>query len=187
MKSGDLTVVVLAGGRSTRFGSDKALATRKGLTMLDAVVRVARAVSDEILISVRGPEQRYPMAGVRRVVDAYEACGPLAGIHAGLAAMKTSWLLAIACDMPLLTPDILLSLSKGRAPGHYAVVARTPDGRRHPLCACYHTAALPTVEAHLESGTLTLRTLLDSLGRVRYVDLPAGPLGNVNTPSDLSG
>ena len=78
-------------------------------------------------------------------------------------------------------------MSAAREPDVEAVVARTPDGRRHPLCACYHQDTLPTVEAHLAAGTMAMHALLDRLKNVRYVDLPEAPLTNVNTLSDLEG
>jgi len=179
-----VTGLILAGGRSTRFGADKARHPVAGRAMIEHVVAAVAAVTDAVLISVAEvPSDDMP--AVRYVVDRYAEAGPLAGLHAGLEAAGTPWVLAVACDMPFLTPAVLQRLLDARTPNVAAVVARTPDGQGHPLCACYHRDARPLVEARLASGTLAMHALLDYLENVRYVDLPPGPLRNVNRVSDL--
>ena len=181
----DLTALILAGGKSTRFGADKARHAVEGQAMIARVAEAVGAVAAEVLISVGEAGAVYDVPMSRQVVDRYAGAGPLAGLHAGLEAAETPWLLAVACDMPFVTAEVFAALLAARGPDIEAVVARTPDGRRHPLCACYHRNTLPTVEAHLAAGTLAMRALLDGLKNVRYVDLPAGPLRNVNRVSDL--
>ena len=152
--------------------------------MIEYVAEAVAAVADTVLISV-GEEGAVEIPSIRQVVDRYEDAGPLAGLHAGLTAAETPWVLAVACDMPFLTSQVLQALAAARGPEAAAVVARTPDGRLHPLCACYHQNTLPLVEAHLDARTLAMHALLDGLPYVKYVDLPAGPLRNVNRVSDL--
>ncbi len=182
----DLTGLVLAGGRSTRFGADKAGYAVGGQAMIERVRDAVAAVAAEVWISVaaEGAPPGLPRRA-RYVRDHYRDAGPLAGLHAGLHALETPWLLAVACDLPFLTPDALRTLLAARTPEADAVVARTPDGRRHPLCACYHARTLPVAAAQLEAGHLALHAFLDRLENVRYADLPDAPLRNVNTPSDL--
>jgi molybdopterin-guanine dinucleotide biosynthesis protein A len=182
--SSDLTGLVLAGGRSRRFGADKARHEVAGRAMIERVAEAVAAVVDDVLISVR-VEESFDLPTARHVVDRYKDAGPLAGLHAGLVAAETPWVLAVACDLPFITPAALRALAAACGPDTAAVVARTPDGRRHPLCACYHQRIVPVIEAHLAAGRLALHALLDRLDHVAYVDLPAGPLKNVNTLSDL--
>ena len=181
----NLTGLILAGGRSRRFGGDKARHLVDGRAMIEHVVEAVAAVVDFFLISVGEDGAAVELPSIRQVVDRYEDAGPLAGLHAGLTAAATPWVLAVACDMPFITPAVLQALLDARGPDVAAVVARTPEGRLHPLCACYHQDTLPVVEAHLESGTLAMHALLDQLDNVEYVDLPGGPLRNVNRVSDL--
>ncbi len=112
--------------------------------------------------------------------------GPLAGLQAGLRAMNTPWLLAVACDMPFITQDVLRALVQARTPETVAIVARTPDGRWHPLCACYHQQTVSIVEEQLNQGIYALHAMLERLDRVAFVDLPSDPLRNINHPTDLS-
>ena len=185
MKLNNLTALILAGGKSTRFGADKARHAVEGRAMIERVAEVVTEVADTVLISVAEEGAEYDLPSARQVVDRYRDAGPLAGLHAGLEATETPWLLAVACDMPFVTADVLQALAAARGPETDAVVARTLDGRYHPLCACYHQRTRPLVEAHLAAGTLAMHALLDRLKNVRFVDLPAGPLRNVNRVSDL--
>lgn len=182
----NLTAVILAGGSSSRYGSDKALAMVGGRRMIDCVADAVRRHVDEVLVSVGDPTVRYDVEDTRHVVDRVVGVGPLAGLHAALLAMHSPWLLAVACDMPFLTDAALEALRAACSDDVQAVVARTPDGRRHPLCACYQERILPMVDACLRGGNQALMALLDALPRVRYVDLAPDALRNVNVATDLS-
>lgn len=184
MKADDVTGLILTGGRSRRFGQDKAGFVVEGRPMVGHVYRALCAVTDQLLLSVRDPDDRFEIAAPI-VVDHYRGSGPLAGIHAGMTAAATSWVLVLACDMPFITPTVLRQLVDARERENAAVVARTPDGRTQPLCACYHVELLPIVESRLASDLLSMHGFLDVLSRIRFVDVPGTALRNVNTPVDF--
>ena len=181
----DVTGLILAGGQSRRFGSDKARFEVAGRAMIDHVIEVVATVTDTVMISVaeEGVLMETPL--IRQVVDQHKDAGPLAGLHAGLRAAETPWVLAVACDMPFLTSAVLHTLLEAREAGVDAVVARTPDGRTHPLCACYRTTLLPVIEMQLHQKALAMHALLHRAKNVTFVDLPTGPLRNVNRIADL--
>lgn len=182
----DVTGLILAGGQSTRFGKDKARVVLDGGPMIGHVYDALAPVCAAVLVSVADADTRYPLPrAVRYVVDRRDAMGPLAGLEGGLLAAPTPWVLVVACDMPDLSADVLQVLLDHRSPAISAVVARAPEGRKHPLCACYHRRVLPTVQAHLDAGQRALHRLLDALPEVTYVQVPTAPLRNVNTRSDL--
>ncbi|HMB89606.1 MAG TPA: molybdenum cofactor guanylyltransferase [Rhodothermales bacterium] len=186
MSPSNCTGLILAGGHSHRFGEDKARYEVGGQAMIARVVDTVAAVAHPVLVSVG--EHSNSFAGLRNVgyvVDHYKDAGPLAGLHAGLHKAQTPWLLAIACDMPFLAVEVLRTLLAARTPTADAIVARTPDGRLHPLCACYHTRTLSVVREQMEGGNRALHALLNGLPQVLFVDLPATPLRNVNRPADL--
>lgn len=188
-KPNDLTALLLAGGQSRRFGRDKARARVGSQTMLQHVYCVVQAVTPHVLLSIRADGDAYldllPEA-IPRLPDPLPHAGPLAGLVAGLRAATTSWLLAVACDLPGLTPETLSCLLKARTAQANAVVPITPDGQRHPLCALYHVPSVqPIAEAHLAAGCLALHALLERL-HVMTVPLAPFALHNINTPADLA-
>lgn len=152
------------------------------------IARVYTAVAPlcaEVLVGVDTPGRTYLLPGPTRfVADRVPGAGPLAGLHAGLAESTTPWLIAIACDLPALTADALRTLVAARSDDADAILAVTPDGRRHPLCACYHRSIASLIAEQLARGHYAMHALLDRLS-VREVVVSAEALRNVNTPSDL--
>jgi molybdopterin-guanine dinucleotide biosynthesis protein A len=184
-QAGSVTGLILAGGASRRFGADKARFPVDGRPMIAHVYAAVAAVAGDVLVGLGGGDLAGTEVAARVVRDAYPGAGPLAGIHAGLVASPTPWLLVVACDMPFVTPAALGRLLAARAPGVQAVVAQDGQGRRHPLCACYHASVRPLVAARLDAGQLRLQALLDDLPGLVLVPLPDADLRNVNAPDDL--
>ncbi|WP_276271395.1 molybdenum cofactor guanylyltransferase [Haloarcula litorea] len=193
------TGVVVAGGRSTRFGDrEKALATLGGEPMLRHVVAAVGDVTGEVVVNCRA-DQRGPFEAalsdlevpVRFAVDERPDEGPLSGLAAGLAAVETEVAVVVACDMPLVTPELFGALLDGigERPDAEAAVPRT-DGGPEPLCAAYRTApALGAARAALDDGSRSLRALLTRLD-VRWLDvgeadLDAAGLRSVDTQAAL--
>jgi molybdopterin-guanine dinucleotide biosynthesis protein A len=170
-----VTGLILAGGRSRRFGSDKALAERDGVPLVVGVHAALAPHTAEVLIATGPAPRRYPVPA--RVV---------AGLAAGLEAARTPWVLAAACDLAGLTADALrplLAAADDGAPD--AVVALDGEGRRQPVCTLYRRApVLPLTTAHLAARRLALHALLDRLA-VQEVPLDPAALRNVNAPGDL--
>jgi molybdopterin-guanine dinucleotide biosynthesis protein A len=185
MNAEDVTGLILAGGRSRRFGEDKASYVVGGRTMLEHVYHAVRGVADQLYVSVRDSDAMLPIP-VPVVVDRVVDSGPLGGLEAGLSAASTPWVLVVACDMPFVTEGVLRRLVDACGPDESAVVARSPDGRTQPLCACYNAEVLPVVRRALASGRLPIHELLKRLPRLTYVDVPAGALRNINAPADLA-
>ena len=183
-----VAALLLAGGQSRRFGSDKAAAEVDGEAMIRRVYRAAAPHVDTVLVAVDHAERRYDLPGpAAYVVDAVPNAGPLAGLVAGLRAADAPWLLALACDLPFLTPDALVPLLRAPRGACEAVVAVDGSERLQPLCALYQVDAIrPVAERYLEEGRRALHALLDVL-TVETVALSDEVLRNVNAPSDLPG
>lgn len=185
-----MTGIVLAGGRSRRFGQDKAaLPWGNGDLLGDIAARLA-TVCDEVLVAV-GDRQLALPAGVRGVVDAYADSGPMAGIHAGLRAARHPVAFVIACDMPFVEPAAV-SLLKDQVMGYDAAVPRVA-GRWAPLFACYATSCLPAMERLLGSG---VRRVFDLYAHIRCRVVPGDAFRqfdpelrmfqDLNTPGDYA-
>jgi molybdopterin-guanine dinucleotide biosynthesis protein A len=126
-------------------------------------------------------------ADVAHVPDRRADAGPLAGLDAGFRAVRSTWVLVAACDMPHVTPDGFRTLLRARGESVDAIVGRSDDGHRHPLFACYrHEPALQAIQHCLAENTYALHAWLDRL-TVHDVTIPSRIVHNVNRPQDLDG
>ncbi len=183
--------IVLAGGKSTRMGTSKALLPFGPETMLQRVVRILSGVVSPIVV-VAAADQELPALPDAVIVtrDEREARGPLEGLRAGLKALPADADAAYvtSCDVPLLVPEFvtqLFELANG-----YEIAVMEIDGFPHPLSAIYRRAVLPEVEALLAKERLRPVFLFDAVKtrRVRPDEITADPelltLRNLNTPND---
>lgn len=191
-----LGAVVLAGGRSTRMGTDKAALTVGGRSVLARVVSTLGVVCEEIvLVARRGqdlPALEPLPAHVRlaRTDDQVEGRGPLAGLAAGLRVLTRESAFASSCDVPFLRPDLVRVLAQ--ALGTASVALPEVEGRLHPLAGVYRRATvLPEAEALLAQDRLRPVFLLERLPHVRVgeaalkqADPDLRSLLNMNTPAE---
>lgn len=182
---------MLAGGRSTRMGTSKALLPFGPETMLQRVVRILGSVVSPVVV-VAAPDQELPPlpAGTLRTQDEREGRGPLEGIRAGLKALPAEVDAAYitSCDVPLLVPGFVEQMIAFAA-GHDIAVMEI-DGFPHPLSAVYRRSVLPHVEDLLAHDRLRPFFLFERVDtrRVTPAEITADPdlrtLRNLNTPED---
>jgi molybdopterin-guanine dinucleotide biosynthesis protein A len=143
-----VTAFVLAGGKSSRMHQDKAFLPWEGRILLLHALQMAKAATGNAWIV--GSAEKFGSLGAV-VEDIYSGCGPLAGIHAALAATRTELNLVIAVDMPFLPLDFLEYLIT-RARASPAVVA-VPEagGGLQPLCAVYRRSFAESAERSLRA------------------------------------
>ncbi len=183
--------IVLAGGKSTRMGTNKALLPLRERTLLATVVTALRPLFNEIIVVTNTPEL-YRDLEVHLVTDVIPGRGPLSGIHAGLLASPHWYNFIVACDMPFLATGFINYLL-GQAPGYDAVVPRRGKYLQ-PLHAVYSQGCLAAIEACLQRQEYQAFAFYPGV-RVRYVDIdrlevkgvndPEKIFFNINTPADL--
>jgi len=145
----DVTAFVLAGGKSTRMGRDKAFLEFKGRILLARALELAAGVADDVRIV--GDPRKFAAFG-RVVEDIYRERGPLGGIHAALMSSSTDWNLMLAVDLPFVEPDFLKYLvSAARDAKAVVTVPRACDGLQ-PLCAVYRRGFAEVAEQSLAQG-----------------------------------
>lgn len=186
---------VIAGGKSTRYGSPKALAEIDGERVVDRVVRALRAVVDEVVV-IANDEALANTIGLSWRSDRAPDLGPLGGFDAALSwavERECSGVLAVACDMPFLSSSLLsLLLSRAASSGADAVVPESAGPRGiEPLTAYYSTSCLPAIEAALARGDNRLIAFHNDVRveRVALADVavcgdPGRMFMNMNTTSD---
>lgn len=154
MSDGQLTGVILAGGRGRRMGgSDKGLQKLCGRPLVAWVIERFAPQVDELLISANRNGERYAALGHRIVPDAIPGfVGPLAGLHAALAVATHPLLASVPCDSPLLPTDLVSRLLRAMlASGAELAVARTGE-RTQPVCCVCRRDVLPSLNEFLERG-----------------------------------
>jgi molybdenum cofactor guanylyltransferase len=183
--------VVIAGGRSVRFGGEKAAALFAGRPLLAWAAQRLHGSCSAVAANVRHATEAETIAGVYGLTLLYDepgdASGPLAGVKVGLkwAAKCGAHALAVSpCDAPLLPPDLFPRLLEAGAGG--ASFAETAEGPQ-PLCAIWPVSALAAVVTALNDGLHpSMWRMLDSIcaQRVRFESGDA--FANINTREDLA-
>jgi molybdopterin-guanine dinucleotide biosynthesis protein A len=183
--------LLIAGGRSTRFGAEKALALFDGAPMMD---RAAYLFADlpAFSISVRsgsGAEARARQHGIDVVFDDPTLpCGPLAGVVSGLAwagRRGFDFLATAPCDAPCLPADMVPRLAQniGAAPGAFAVT----HAGQHPLCALWSLGVYDMLSALMQGGEHpAVRAFLADIGALPVYFAEADAFANANTPEALA-
>ena len=167
-KNNHISCCILAGGQSSRFGSNKALAgwPPGNHTVIEAVISAASHVTTDITIITHMPEE-YAFTGLPCRPDLLRGCGPVSGIHSALCHTSTDRVLILACDMPAVSGHFLqwlVSITTW-AP---AVIPESDHGPE-PLHAVWHRSLIPVFAAHIR---------LKKTGGLRHIlnDIPFRPV-----------
>ncbi len=183
-----VTAVILAGGRSSRMGSNKALLPYRGGRFIEAIHRQLAELFDEVLLVTNTPEQ-YAFLPCRKVPDLFPGLGALAGLHAGLHHAATPHIFAVACDMPYLNDTLIRRLSQLRSEADVII----PEGENgaEPLHALYGKAclfpmadALAADERRIISFFPRVRVKRFAREQVALIDPDFDCFRNINTPDD---
>lgn len=175
--------IILAGGKSSRMGRNKALLPIRRVPLIQHIVHSLQGICRSITVVLADePESTYSfLEQVQFVRDAHPGKGPIAGIHAGLQAISTEYGFVMACDMPLFSKEVF-DLLQERLPGPDAVMAPM-----QPFHAIYHKRVWQQAEVCLRDNHLRMTDLLKMI-RVEVLEeiSPAAPcFVNLNTPDDV--
>jgi molybdopterin-guanine dinucleotide biosynthesis protein A len=184
-----MTGIVLAGGKSTRIGKEKALLRFEGgQPLLVRIIEILRPLFGEILL-IANRREAYLDYDLPVVEDLVKWKGPLGGIFTGLTHSTSEYNFVMACDMPFAEPK-LISYMMERAIG-YDVVIPEIGGEVEPLFAIYCKSCIPTIFEHLSAGSLKTREILEKLNVRRVTEEEIGRFDpdrlsffNLNTPED---
>jgi molybdopterin-guanine dinucleotide biosynthesis protein A len=182
------TAFVLAGGKSSRMGTDKALLEFGGQTLLLRAMNVAVTACDRVMIV--GDPAKFGEFGPT-VADIFPGCGPLGGIHAALVSSNAELNLMLAVDMPFVSRELLAFLF-ATAEDSNALITVPRDGNGlQPLCAIYRCAFATAAEAALRAGKYKIDALFSSVpthvieeSTLAAAGFSAQAFFNVNTPQD---
>jgi len=192
----DITGIILAGGKSSRMGENKALLPFNGKTIIESISERVRSVFKNVMLITNQPDD-YSFLNMETFQDIYFGRGPLAGIHSGLMNSKTEKNFIISCDIPLVNKDIINFLVNYQTKQPITVLQA--DGFVQHLCGVYCkrlvSAAeeiLNSIEKEMNEGkkckckmmeflTIAEAEIIDSINIPFYKE---GMFLNVNKPSD---
>jgi molybdopterin-guanine dinucleotide biosynthesis protein A len=185
-----VSAAIMAGGKSTRMGQDKAWIELDGEPLVARVAGVLAQVADEVIVVANDP--RYESLGLRVVRDRWPAGGALGGIATGVGAATYDTVLVAACDMPFLSAEVWRILL-----GHIGeadVVIPKIGGEYETLHALYSKACVPHMARSIAENRLrvisffeAVRVLAVEEPELRAVDPTLRAFTNVNTPEELAG
>lgn len=185
----DVSAFLLAGGKSTRMGRDKAFLSVGGVTLLERTLLLARTATTRIFI-VGEAEKFSSFAPV--IEDQYRERGPLGGIHAALKATTTELNLLLAIDLPFLRPEFLQYLVMEARANSAMVTVPEAGGHLHPLCAIYRRPLADLAEAALLRGENKIDALFTrvethvlSQEELSRQGMSPEMFHNLNTPEDF--
>ena len=167
-----MTVVLLAGGKSSRMGQDKLLLPYEGEALLMRAVRRYSARFPNVFVSV-ADAAKYPSLAERCISDLHPGCGPISGLEAALRHVGKPVFLT-AGDMPFSSPDAAWKLRSFLSDDADICTLTDADGSPEPLFAWYKPSVLPQIERQLSEQRHSMRRLLE---HCRSVSVSASELG----------
>jgi len=182
---------VLVGGKSSRFGQDKALLEWQGRPLSAHVAQTVQSAAGSATLV--GSIEKYQHLGYRVIPDSVDGFGPLAGLLAALDDSTSEWNLVVACDMPYLAEEFLnFLLAEARASIADVVLPIAADGMPQPLCAVYSLRARDRIRQAVERGTHKMTRGLEGLKITQLLpeqyqkfNLEEKLFTNLNLPQDL--
>ena len=185
-----VTGVILAGGKSSRFGSNKAFADVNGRQLIERVIAVMGSVFEKLIIITNDPDE-YSALGISMYKDLIKGLGPLGGIYTGLEKMPDRFGFFVACDMPFLNEDLIRYITEMNKNEYDAVVPKI-DWKMEPLHSLYSKTCLPPIRGLIESGECminkffqTIRTRFINEDEIRQHDPLMRSFYNINRPGEL--
>lgn len=183
----DAEAFILAGGASSRMGTDKSQLLIERQTFTDRIAETLLKLTDSVTVVGRQTDN----SSLPSVPDVYPKWGALGGLHAALTACTRDWAIVVACDLPFVTAELFSFLAEKRL-GHDAVVPIQQDSRPQPLAAFYRVEPCRKRATELiEAGRRRPLDLLEavktrwvSFAEIRNLDQAERFFVNINTPSD---
>jgi len=184
----DVTVLILAGGRARRMGGqDKGLVELKGKAMIQHIVEQIESQCDTLIINANRNQKHYEELGFPVISDELQDYqGPLAGMLAGLKAVKTRWMITLPTDGPFVEPNYVANMALAIESSGNLIAVAQGHGRLQPVYVLLDRNLAPDLQDYLASGERKIDRWYDTVG---YTTVPwpdSSPMFiNVNSPEDL--
>jgi molybdopterin-guanine dinucleotide biosynthesis protein A len=186
----NISGIILAGGKNSRMGTNKAFLKINGVRLIDNVLGIYREIFDEIIIVTNDPLAYIEFTDAIIVTDIYQEKGALGGIYTGLFYASQKYSFAVACDMPSLDKDFILYMIE-QTGKHDIIVPENAEGFQ-PLHAVYSRNCLPAIKRLLTADKLKITGFYKEMRLLKITEEKIKPFNqdgrlflNINTPEDL--
>ena len=178
------TGIVLAGGRSSRFGSNKAIYDFQGKTMLKHSIDLLQPFCNKIIIS--GNKEEYYLYNYPCIPDKYGEIGPIGGIVSCLEESKSENNIVVTCDMPLITEDLIARLLMNHQNGKITIF-EDAQNKLYPFPIILEKQHIDPIKTLISNRHFKLKDILDGIGytAIQLSKNETPLLANINTPDDL--
>lgn len=178
--------VVLAGGKSRRFGEDKALTPIDGAPMIQKIVQCLDELDLSPAVITRAAE-RYPFLDCRIESDLVPEKGPLGGIYTACSLFPDCSLVVLTCDMPFLTPEAVRFLMDRHEPSSLVTLYNRDKTLKQPFPGVYESSLKDLIAQKINREDLSLQTFLQEISGVRCLERPSDPRTflNINEKQNL--
>jgi molybdopterin-guanine dinucleotide biosynthesis protein A len=176
-----ITGIILAGGKSSRMGYDKGLAIVNGKKMIEHVYASLIKVVDQVMIIANTDAYEYLQLPVFE--DMYKDKGPVGGIYTGLFHSTTEKNLIVACDMPFITPQLLINLLEHS--GSNQIVVSSLNNNLEPLCGYYKKEILEQLKELIEMDILPVHKAIQFFDHLALKINDTTIFTNINKPADI--
>lgn len=180
--------VILVGGKSRRFGSDKFFLTINGKLIFERTYRILKDVFQEEPVFIG---RQTPIGNYEFLEDLIPNLGPLGGLYTALKVFDVDFVFLTACDMPFINKEVLKYMRESLDYGAKVCVPKLENGYIEPLFAFYSKKLLPKIEKNIDVCDLKLRSLLDfdvqffDPNKIRNIDPELLTFLNINTKNDF--
>ena len=178
-----ITVILLAGGKSSRMGQDKGLMLLNGKPMIEYIIEIAQQISTEIIIVANNDS--YLKFNLPVYKDEFLDKGPLAGIYTGLKNTKTEKNLILSCDVPYIQKELIEFLISNSEKNEITISLF--QDKLHPLIGIYAKSCLPVILEQIKLNELKVASLFEKI-KTKLLDVnefDSSNFRNINKESDL--
>lgn len=176
--------IILAGGKSSRMGEDKALLEYEGKYFIEKIAEELSFFDEKIIARGNNSSLTEITDSSWQVIpDIYPEHGPMGGMHSALKLCESDAMFAVTCDMPLITGKLVSQICEAFDQQYDALIAVTSDGKYHPLCGIYRKELYASMEEYLKEDNNRMMAVLRN-ARTKYFQLgekESEQLANVNT------
>jgi len=166
--SKQLCGIILSGGKSSRFGSDKGSFMFNGKPMIEYALELLKPFCNNIIISSNMPDL-YEKYAYEIVEDSIKDIGPLGGIYSCLKKSKIEHNIILSCDTPFINHGLMGYLADSIQEGDKAIVPYHGDGFLEPLCSYYNTSLISSIEKAISDGNYKLMSFLNGIAARKLV------------------